>query len=73
MTEPGSDELLAQVGDPAQVYGLADAEQRALDAEEDRVLATEPEDDPGTQYPDPDETPDGDAEEYDPMPPEATS
>jgi hypothetical protein len=71
MTEKGSDELLAELGDTHEVMAPVIADAIALGEEERRVVSAEPEDDPGTQYPDPDEVPDGEGEEYDPMPPEA--
>ena len=69
MTEKGSDELLAELGGDDLNFRV-DADQEALDAEEDRVLAAEPEDDPGRTYSTPDETPDGEHEEYDTNPSE---
>jgi hypothetical protein len=69
MTEKGSDELLAEIATSQEIRAGVDADQEALDEEEARVTSVEPEDDPGKQYPDPDETPDGEPEENDTNPP----
>lgn len=69
-SEKGSDELLAEVGDPAVITEVLEADEHALADEEQRVAKTAPaQDEPGEGYPDPDETPDGDPPEYDPTPP----
>lgn len=72
MIEPGSDELLRarrheeDIAEPV----LEDDDRRAV--EEQRVVDAEPADDePGEPHPDPDQTPAGEAPEYDPTPPEA--
>jgi len=70
MTEKGSDELLAEAG-ATDIDAMVGAEEARGAQEEANLAATPPADDePGQQYPNPDETPDGEAEEYDPMPPE---
>lgn len=70
MTEKGSDELLAELGDPEQRLA---AEQAELVAEERRVREAPAADDPGRPYPNPDEPPPGgqDHPEFDPLPPQA--
>jgi hypothetical protein len=71
MTEQGSDELLAELGDPARLNQALAEEQARLAAEERRASEATPVDDPGRAYPDPDEPPpDGeDHPEFDPLPP----
>lgn len=71
MTEKGSDELLAEIATTQEINAGVEDEQAELEVEEDAVLATTPEQDPAKQYPDPDEIPDGEPEEYDTNPPEA--
>jgi hypothetical protein len=68
MTEKGSDELLAEAGDTHEVMAPVVADGIALGEEERRVRVAEPDDDPGKQYPDPDEIPDGEPEEHDTNP-----
>ena len=72
MTEKGSDELLAELGDPEQVMAQAEATEAALAAEEELVSSTAPLDDGDEDYPDPDEAPPADEphDEFDPLPPE---
>jgi hypothetical protein len=72
MTEKGSDAQLAEVGSLARAALPAEAEEAAIEAEEERVVQAEAEDDPGESYPDPDEPPPADEVhgEYDPLPPE---
>lgn len=71
MTEKGSDQMLAELADLGSVDAGVRAEQERL-AVEDRRCATAPaaENEPGAQYPDPDEAPPAaGAPAYDPTPP----
>jgi hypothetical protein len=71
MTEKGSDELLAELGDMHKVMAPVITDSIELAEEEERVLASEPApDEPGTDYPVADEVPEGEPEEYDTNPPE---
>lgn len=74
MTEPGSDLRLAAIADPEQIEDLVRAEHERTHAEEARLTGAR-EEDPGRDYPDPDETPPMDEahEEWDPLPPPARS
>lgn len=71
MTEKGSDELLAELGDMHEVMAPVIADNIELAEEERRVVAVAPADDePGEDHPTPDETPPlDDAPDYDPLPP----
>jgi hypothetical protein len=69
MTEKGSDELLRKVTDPDRVMQGVEDEEDWLADEEDIVSQTSPaSDEPGETHPDPDETPDGQPPEFDPLP-----
>lgn len=68
MTEKGSDELLYEMATSQEVGAPAVDHAQALGEEDALVGMTTPEDDPGTQYPDPDEIPDGEPEEHDTNP-----
>lgn len=73
MTEKGSDELLAEIGSLARAALPVEADQAALDAEEERVQVVTPSRrEAGDDHPDPDEAPPADEEhdEFDPLPPE---
>lgn len=70
MTELGSDERFALVGDSSRLgLGVRAARARAL-LEEWRVRATSPREDPGADHPDPDQAPPtGELHpEFDPLP-----
>jgi hypothetical protein len=65
MTEKGSDEMLPADYDPSAQLA---ADAAALDAEDARVEAVDPEPDPGVDYPAP-EPPEDDADTgFDPLP-----
>lgn len=69
MTEQGSDTLFKRIANWDEVMdGVHDEEARLL-AEEIRVTAVTPSRrEPGIQYPQRDETPDGPPPEFDPLP-----
>jgi hypothetical protein len=72
MTEIGSDEQFAEVADVSAINSALRAEWWARLAEEWRsTTAHEAEDEPGEDFPDPDEAPPGDEDhpEFDPLPP----
>lgn len=69
MTEPGSDELFAQIATVSELDDGVRDEQARLEAEEIRVSGvTASRREPGIQYPQRDETPEGPGPEYDPLP-----
>jgi hypothetical protein len=69
MTEPGSDERFAELADIGALGRGQRAQRWRSLLEEWRVRLMAPADDPGSDYPDPDQTPAGDPPEYDPTPP----
>lgn len=75
MTEQGSDQLFAELADIARLLDGVRADDARRAAEEERVRAVVlpvVDDEPGEQYPDPDEAPPAaDAPQFDPTPPAA--
>lgn len=71
MTEKGSDEQLLSAADVGAINRGYRLERFRHMLEEWRVRAMSADvDEPGESHPDPDETPEGDPPEYDPLPPE---
>jgi hypothetical protein len=70
MTEPGSDQMFSELADTSAINHGYRLERLGLLLEEWRVRMqpTDAPDEPGQDYPDPDETPPGDPPEFDPTP-----
>lgn len=73
MTEQGSDALLGEAGDLDSLNNALNKQEAASAAEEARVAAVDPKDDPGEDYPEPDPPPPDDTGGFDPLPPDTPS